>query len=557
MDEFVIPPIGPGTKPPTPVSLPPRAGDSDLRPSLRLLRKDIGKTACDFKKDCPPNYTASIILAEVYAGENHQDGRTVLALREFFRQVKTLYKNLRGVLLVGAFPDALLRRRWGEGSSIQESILAYRSDIVLADLNGRWENCYHQEKGKDYFLVDDTKVFYKGGLVRKKVGQKYYNTWDQEIGDMDLFGESWDPALGKQRVSGLLFHVPLADASRVLDEGGNQVDKADVIENEGKYYDPGGVEYKKLYAEYPDESMVLNEYGITNLENPIAFPDILVSRINARNVARSYGVLNFPGNLLLDPYLERELLIAYFKRNHLYRLGEFKSRAMAGIACNHPNEDEYQPVDLRAAFKECTAAYKEIENEPSIDFWRVRNCSTYDFAHFLDQPAVLFSMLLHGDSTSLEFHDGKWGFKNWRQRWDQRDPSNKRAVFYWNTACHSNTPSHSDRKPYNGHMYGISMPAECLLFYGDGLAVFAQAEDTGSWPGKFPDPQQQPSPPGGSFERTLRARRTFGETWRATYEETRGNDTLNQTGESSEKTDAVRKANYIWGIVGDWTLKLN
>jgi hypothetical protein len=166
-------------------------------------------------------------------------------------------------------------------------------------------------------------------------------------------------------------------------------------------------------------------------------------------------------------------------------------------------------------------------------------------------------MLLHGDSTSLEFHDGKWGFKTWRQRWDKRDPSSKRAVFYWNTACHSNTPSHSDRKPYNGHMYGISMPAECLLFYGDGLAVFAQAEDTGSWPGKSPDPQQQPSPPGGSFERTLRARRTFGETWRATYEEARGNDTLNQTGESSEKTDAVRKANYIWGIVGDWTLKMN
>jgi hypothetical protein len=101
------------------------------------------------------------------------------------------------------------------------------------------------------------------------------------------------------------------------------------------------------------------------------------------------------------------------------------------------------------------------------------------------------------------------------------------------------------------------MPSEGLLFFADGLAVLSQAEDTGSWPGKYPDPNVQPSPPGGSFERTLRARRTFGETWRAIYEETRCNDTLAQTENSSLKTDAVRKTNYIWGIIGDWTLKLN
>jgi hypothetical protein len=104
-------------------------------------------------------------------------------------------------------------------------------------------------------------------------------------------------------------------------------------------------------------------------------------------------------------------------------------------------------------------------------------------------------------------------------------------------------------------MYGSGNPSECLLFYGDGLGVISQAHETGGWPGKFPDAADQPSPPGGAFERTLRARRTFGETWRAIYEEDRNNPTLQQTDDS--KNDAVRKTAYIYNVTGDWTLRLN
>ena len=46
-------------------------------------------------------YIACVVRTSVYAGSAHQDGRTVLALRQFLKTVRGTYNNLQGAVLVG------------------------------------------------------------------------------------------------------------------------------------------------------------------------------------------------------------------------------------------------------------------------------------------------------------------------------------------------------------------------------------------------------------------------------------------------------------------------
>ena len=56
-------------------------------------------------------WSAVCVGCSVYAGENHQDGLTLLALREFLRGVAASRPELEAVMLVGAFPDACIVRQ--------------------------------------------------------------------------------------------------------------------------------------------------------------------------------------------------------------------------------------------------------------------------------------------------------------------------------------------------------------------------------------------------------------------------------------------------------------
>lgn len=65
------------------------------------------------------------------------------------------------------------------------------------------------------------------------------------------------------------------------------------------------------------------------------------------------------------------------------------------------------------------------------------------------------------------------------------------------------------------------------------------------------------------FDLTLEEGRTFGETWRAIFE-LEMNDTINfvyalpqDRTPLSDNTNKLRKDAYRFGVVGDWTLRLN
>lgn len=91
-------------------------------------------------------YTTRFLLADVYHGQQHQDGRTLLAIRRFLRSVRASYPNLKGVTLVGSLPEATVFRRAlfrsvEEGKQflvLHPERINPRADIVLADLDGNW-----------------------------------------------------------------------------------------------------------------------------------------------------------------------------------------------------------------------------------------------------------------------------------------------------------------------------------------------------------------------------------------------------------------------------------
>ena len=105
-------------------------------------------------------YTPRFVQSRVYDGAAHQDGKTVLAMREFLRDVHGSYPNLEGALLIGDFPESMLVRRWlwkrsGNGTTINgvaqdgseilraiPELVDGRSEVVLADLDGNWEDLY-------------------------------------------------------------------------------------------------------------------------------------------------------------------------------------------------------------------------------------------------------------------------------------------------------------------------------------------------------------------------------------------------------------------------------
>ena len=73
-------------------------GDQKLKSTLQQYSQSLADD----------HWKPVIVRTKVYAGEIHQDGRTVLTLRRFFKSVKTSYPNFAGAILVGSF----LNRCW-------------------------------------------------------------------------------------------------------------------------------------------------------------------------------------------------------------------------------------------------------------------------------------------------------------------------------------------------------------------------------------------------------------------------------------------------------------
>lgn len=531
----------------------------DLRPSLATYVADLAAEG----------YEACLITASVYAGEKHQDGRTVLALRAFFRRLAAVAPSFQGAVLVGNFPEAFLVRQYfwrlhgpitiqaGQPAErkFEEPVdywrtraepIALRSELVLADLDGRWDEVYHEAPQEIPYAI---AVFPEGAEAADGVTEHYEFGSDRFVDFFFIHDGRWgaEPA-----GPGKLRFFPLSDRD-------DECAPADL-----------------------------------SLPNPMCRPEISVSRINAYHagVDPSPEVQGTSGEGLLDangkpqpvtfadqestphplhiwipsPALERRLLVEYFERNHRYRRGRYADACKA--ACIGTEWDSSLPEILQAfAPSEGNPTGLEVPPGEGYDV-QGGKVELLDFVRWMKQPALLRVIKAHTDpwgstfsactdlealhrevggtiwhwkraenvlTPSLEQESGKASFATYRTMWENKVLPEAASMFL-HTGCDSISPEGTNDRPYNAPRYGFWQGAECLLMYGQGLVLLGRAK-------VFNDEPRE-------LFQTLAVGGTWGDAWRR-YFEVESQDLALRTDEEGIR----QKKAYFWSLIGDWTLR--
>lgn len=537
--------------------LSPLAGANDLQ--SRLLR---------FKGDLRAEGLFSrFISADLYQGPRHQDGRTLLALRRFLREVWLTFPNFLGVVLVGSFPEATLVRRtiwrltWPEITiagvtyhnasflTIEPEMIAPRSEIVLADLNGNWDLLYNE----DLKAIEAIRA----------------------LPDAATAATAWP-------VDGVIFSSTAFDLKITSYRDFFFINDSDyTILNA-----PVGslqilIRYQRLHPELTAADR--------NLPNPIARPDILVSRINARNIAvnpkasivgdngvRPLDQAGFPqsftsnqaydtwlGFFEQDPVLERRILCDYLDRNHRFRVGAFSDLPFRAGAIGSPDFGA-SPGYLAPASTKFQAPLEQ------------NNATVLDFVRWFKEPAVLRLIQSHASAfgslfgsnykatdlekevggrpfrwkhvgktytPSLQDQGGYTDFYVHRTAWQNGVLANSGANLIIHGGCEVNVPEGTQTKTYYQEGYASWQNGEGLLFYMNGLAMIARAKVFNDLPTGFP----------GAF--TLTSRAHFGDGWRAFFDNEAADAVLANGDPKFDHNVRCKKA-YFWSMLGDWTLRL-
>lgn len=535
--------------------LDPIQGAEDLLPRLLRYKGDLRAEGFDSR----------FISARLYRGSRQQDGRTLLALRSFLREVKTVFPNFLGVVLVGAFPEAFLVRRviWtpnfrdvsiGNVTTTGERYLAIvpeemapRSDLVLADFNGNWESLYHEDTEElDYIRA---------------------------IPDQATAGTDW-PA------DGAVF------SSTVF--SGGILSFRDFFWIQDDDYD--------LLSSPPDQLKIRIRHQLRHpelsaedlsLPNPIARPDIMISRVNALYVAvnpdpaiqgddrktpldasgypqaftSSQDYTDIKRMFSWDQVLERRMLCDYFERNHRFRIGAFADLPFrAGAIAT----EEFSAQEAAGYLGAASSHF-----EPPL----VQEKATlHDYVKWFKDPAVLRLIYAHSSPwnssfpgnynvAELEREVGGRPFR-WRRVGNTYQPSlqdqKDAADLYlhrtiWQNGILSETganliihigcevlePEAAQTLPYYQEGYASFQNGEGILFCMNGVALVARARGFWDRPEGFPGALGQ-------------SRRThFGDGWKAYFDISANNPHLGKFGEAINC-----KKPYWWSILGDWTVRL-
>lgn len=559
---------------------------SDLAARLRIFRADLRAAG----------WAAKLVEAKVYGSEpshtGHRDGKTLLAIRDVFRDVRLAVPTFRGAILVGSFPEALLVHRiaWrhpafdheiiGQRSVAGRDIIgiepgpaADRSEIVLADLTGAWDRLYVPSATiPSYKLEPDWRTAppLADGATYVLPRDRWENV-PRTIEDFFFIDDTTFSAEGE-------------DALTV-----------------------------RIHAVRSDPEVSAED---RRLSNPTAQPDILVTRINARHVAVNPDLTrcDHEGGTFLDAsgrprtmYMptddpidtgthrfwhrdgefERRLLVDYFDRNHAFRSGAFEDLPFRA-----------------AAFMGDEKAMKEFAGHPPLDAVRgasprfeppvyaTERNSLVDYVDWLAKPAVARGLIAHSSPRGSEYGTsgehalavriggppwrwqertaGSHVYEPWlssgestrwadqslmRTIWENRVLEGAGASFYVHGGCEVNSPLGARWYPYNAtdpdapHStvttpafgrpegpYGQFQNAEGILFFLNGLAVMSRAKVSNDMP------------PG--FGPALRDG-TFGDAWASTYRANAMDASLRSPGHV-----AACKRAYLWSVIGDWTLSV-
>lgn len=524
----------------------------DILPCLRVFGADLAAEGHD----------VFTVAAGVYAGDRHQDGRTVLALRRLLREAWLRVPSLRGVVLVGDFPEATIVRQfyWSKHTPItinrgkpnerkfeeavdyirdRAELVAWRADLILADLDGRWDDVYREKRIElPYFIA----VLAEGA----------------EVAD----GVSGDVEFGTDGFEDFFF----------IDDGKWRMESV----GEGKL----------RFEQLPDENHECSPDDLA-LPNPMARPDIFVSRIDARHagVEPKAEVEGANGGKLLDANglpqaitfadkehtprgvgmwehcerTERQLLAEYFERNHRYRTGDYlDARKPACIA----TEFASSMPQMRKAVRE----WRDFD-EPGYDI-QGKETDLTECVKWLKRPALLRFLKAHSDpwgSTFAKADDlealtrevggtvwawkrdgnrlvpgvenaGKLDFAIDRTLWQNRQLPDC-AAMYFHTGCEATAPEGAANRPYSDPKYGYWQGAESLMFYCNGIVLVGRSKVF------YDEPRE--------FLQVLADGGTWGEAWARYF------DVESSAGNVAEVGGGIgRKRAYFWGLLGDWTLTM-
>ena len=525
-------------------------GQRDLRPAVRRLVDDLAAEG----------HRAAAITIDLALHERHQDGRYLLAMRELLRAFAA-DGELRAALLFGHFPDALLVRtcNWRKRETVTlrrgtKSAQTYekahllrrvpepvadRADLVLADLDGHWEDLYVQPRTAlpRTHVVFDGPIPARGGVCR-------------------------DHARGTGTFADF-FHVQDGTLSLRETPDGLVAD----LDNRA-----GGGECSEADRSRP---------------NVIARPDILVSRIDARGTAMAVDpeLTGVDGNGLLDadgrpravafaagkppswrriwrfdPALERQLLAEYLDRNHAFRTGTAATAwRPSSLACDLPS-------GYRNLARADDAWLPKVADRSDL---RGRT-TLVDAANWFAFPAVLRTIRAHSDPWGAVFR--KQGVGELHQRiggpawsWsaskDRLVPSlhapcrggkldwhllhtlwRNGAVaaapsIYLHTGCRGISPPDARKRAFDHPGYGRMQGGEAVLLFGNGVALVGRAKVF------YDEPR--------GFAETLGAGGTVGDAWARYYELESSAASWGRVG-----GDIGRKRSYFWSVLGDATLRL-
>lgn len=501
-------------------------------------------------------WNAWLVEAELYAGEIHQDGKTVLALRQFFQQLRIEDSSFAGAVLVGAFPEASLVRRWiwkhdsrpatfngitynaggGERATfvaMDPELIAPRTDVVLTDLDGAWESLYHQPRTEIESLrilpaVDEGQEWPVWDQPLKAIG---YTSQSKEFEDF-FWIEDCDMEITERTNDSLVFRASYVPRRPELTEA--------------------------------DRKQV----------NPIARPEISVSRINPLHVAVTASATDLDENglprsvdqqegspltrLVRSPVLEHKLLIEYLDRNLAYRKGEYQQEAQRSALLT----TDLQTMNSRY-FRGISPSFGR-----TVEF---HQATTVDLVKFLQTPALIKGISAHSDTGCSMLIPGYEAaeldrltggrYWNWELRgdrfesvyadsslrdlahfgllrtlWENGSLKSAGPAFYLHAGCEVNTPLNASHLPYNDPQYATHIQiGENFLFYANGLALLSRAK-------VFYDA------PRGFADALAKERSTFGSVL---------DEYFRQESEDAGMGADVAGYNrvYFWSILGDWTLR--
>lgn len=524
---------------------------------------DLKDVVLGFQSDLVRDgFRALLLVVDLYDGAPHQDGRTVLALRRLFQRIHAV-APMAGAVLVGHFPDALLVRtcNWRRNEALQlpgkdgapvaidakttnvrcvPEIVAHRCDVVLADLDGDWERCYVPGPAT---LLAATGVF---GDTVPDAGGACVALQTSELAVTDVF------------------HV--RDGAAIADRDAFAL-----------HLDPNDRDHECTAADRA-------------LGNPLAVPEIAVSRIDARGVAwlpeagafeevasdgsvatavdhvrrpaargSHGGQPASPVTWSFDDRFEYDLLVSYFERNHAFRTSRLPDDARRPASIGNGLGSGMQ--SLRAA----DPAWATFD-EPGYDVVDA-NANLLALRHWLQLPAVLRTIRVHSDpwggmfaatdpaalekELGLPWHwvkEGETLVPSWR---DHR--GGRADVVFWravhdvdrdtapylliHTGCEALSPPNCIDRAYDDPEYGKFAHAESILFFTNCLAMVGRAKVF------YDEPR--------GFCEALAEGKTFGEAWQRYFVIESAAKDWREVGD-----DIGRKRCYFWSLVGDWTLRL-